>query len=447
MLILRGSCEVYKIKTKQTLEEFDRVVRNLDEDVRNNPEVYSLLLELRDYFAAMPEGHKYLLGFIGEGQLINIEGLFSHEGASFFSYKVRSPKFEYFNLIKSYLKKYIKGPVRTNLINNLITILKYRNHYIKNKNYILNSQENVDLVDGSLSKLASTKKIKQMLVNDTREELIDCPLGGTNKRDRLAEISMQYFKIPTVIRPEIKQQIREQIRINQKKRAEERDGIDKGKIRKAGGIRWIRGAKNLITGVEKEEEEIARGTVGSPLSTGARHFETSRASLGLSNSKQHIMSILQKHCEFDLQPNRTSNPVMITKPESQARFSLNTFSHKESTSRKNTMPNELSVGKLPTLYEHSHGKAVKSLEKTSHSKLSISNLPRSPHRAIITGSSENIARPPKPKRFSHHYQTEVDIKPMKGLESTRAAQNGDQLKLYLKTPIYSELFRQQYLHS
>ena len=168
-LIWSGVCEIYITKHKNSLHQFDAAINDLDEYASFDNEFIALLQEIRKEIGEMPEASQYLLGYIGPGQLANLESLFTESGSSFFTYKVKSKGIEYFEIDK-YMPKmpYFCGEIRSIAFGRLKGLLEYRLEYLRKKNVISDPENARKQARNPLQDFSHCLRLSKMLKRECR---------------------------------------------------------------------------------------------------------------------------------------------------------------------------------------------------------------------------------------------------------------------------------------
>lgn len=174
LLIESGACEIIKLKSRRTLANFDSAVEDLEEVATRDEELMEILGELRKEIARMPEGSCYHLGFIGEGQVANLEALFSTTGSSLFSYRVRYAEIKHFEIDMSIQKVAMyKGEIQSNCLKLLKTILRHRTRMLANKNRIQDPNPTEFIVEPDIDKIVNSAYLTKKLKEDRLKPAID----------------------------------------------------------------------------------------------------------------------------------------------------------------------------------------------------------------------------------------------------------------------------------
>lgn len=185
-LIEEGACEIIKIKTRNTMAHFDSAINDLEEVAKKDAELMEALMQLRFQLDSMSDGASYHMGFIGEGQIANLEGLFSTTGSSFFSYKVKYSELKYFE-INPYIQKMVvfKGEIQKNSLELLKTILFYRIKMLSNKNYFEKPGTEPDFRVVEVEKFAQPIHLTKKLKEDRLVPCIDLVSGPSSHQSSI----------------------------------------------------------------------------------------------------------------------------------------------------------------------------------------------------------------------------------------------------------------------
>lgn len=89
-----------------------------------------------------------MMGYIGKGEIIGLETIFSTEGRSLFTYQVSSAEFEYYQMYSGARKRFFNQFIELKTYLNLLKLLEYRLNYILKKTNLRKTKEKRKLEEG-----------------------------------------------------------------------------------------------------------------------------------------------------------------------------------------------------------------------------------------------------------------------------------------------------------
>ena len=454
ILIQTGVCEIYKSKSRKTNQELKDYIGSLDSLMLTNTALMDLLHELGEVLQQIPDS-KYPIGYVGEGQVVNLEGFFSESGAGLFSYRVRSPVFEYYTIDSSQAKKYLTPHICKNLLELITNQLKHRVDYLKKKNNIVSHQQEKPLEKPKLESFAANNKLLEMIQQDYYREFYSKKDKDTvsKKIVQLGQTSVQNQRVPQVLEPKYMNMIKEHFRYADDRK--NNGGISRKKILGAGGFSHLRGAKDFVALLTTDDanEERSKRPADLPLKhkSAKKYLE-----------KNQILSVLQSRTSFSLMK---TSPAMLTdetpqlsdlsskmfkdnsegylftspQNESSYRNIQSKFEENESL-LKSPNPNRSFFPEFLVRRKTSKNLPIKELETVSQEKFESQ---RSPHQPIGLANRFNgkklsleevrlsIKRPTKPTNHSKSSSARVVEK------------NGEILLMLQKPPKYSTMLTSQ----
>jgi hypothetical protein len=307
-LIEAGTCEIIKVKTRYTLSHYDFAVDDLEEFAKRNEELMELLAKLRLELEKMPDGSVYHMGFIGEGQIANLEALFSTTGSSFFTYKVKYAEIKHFDINPHIQKMAIfKGEIQRNTLEMFKLILKYRIKMLSNKNTIKDQDTIQAVKETELAKFAQSIHLTQRIKEDHLQPAYDLIFDRSSSRaaspnpEKTAKLSKGSFDDHTKPATKAEIEILKSSRMTWKKKAQQ------AVAREANiSSEFNPGSFDAYLGLTSIMKRKAKPSLFTNLFSGRPKSKVS--------SKSNLIKLVQRDCSYDIATRRNSQ-VLVTGPQ------------------------------------------------------------------------------------------------------------------------------------